>query len=136
MDGSSTARTSLEAKWLQRAQAAFQRMFDGKNQEELVTFTQREDLAVLIARELAAFLLEEHLALEPARQPQAGQTVCCPRCGQPGQSAMKPDEALLQRQVTTRAGDVRLTRERWRCAKCRILFFSGRCAPATGHGGV
>ena len=32
-------------------------MFEGKSEEELVTLTQRENMAVSIAKELAAFLL-------------------------------------------------------------------------------
>ncbi len=61
MDGK---QGTLRDRWVQRAEAAFERMFDGKSQEELVTLTQRERMAMLIAKELAAFVLEEHVALD------------------------------------------------------------------------
>jgi hypothetical protein len=35
----------------------------------------------------------------------------------------KRDEKLPERELTTRAGAVKLHREQWRCKKCRILFF-------------
>src|SRR5215472_14608656 len=111
-------------------------MYAGKHQDKLVTMTEREDMAVLIARELAAFLLEQHLALDPAVRPDEAAPPCCPKCAKPGQRAMQPKEKLPERQVRTRAGDVHLERERWRCAKCRIIFFSARRSPATGDRGV
>lgn len=111
-------------RWMQRADAAYQRMFEGKSQEELVTLTQRENMALLIAKELAAFLLEEHVALDSASQPAEPSTTCCPKCGEPGASAVQGDENLPERRVTTRAGEIGVRRQRWRCAKCRVVFFS------------
>jgi len=134
MDGFPTPTPELRQKWLLRANSAFERMFAGKSQAELVTLTQREDMAVLLAKELAAFLLEEHVARDPAVRPKQDSSPCCPKCGQAGQPAMKPGEALPERQLTTRAGDIRLERERWHCAKCRILFFSVRRSSASGDG--
>jgi hypothetical protein len=132
MDGK---KGTLRERWVQRTEAAYRRMFDGKSQEELVTLTQREDLAVLIGRELAAFLLEEHVALDPAVRPAEASSTHCPKCGQAGKPAAEGKE-LLERTVTTRAGDIELRRERWWCAKCRIVFFSvGRSAGA-GDGGL
>jgi hypothetical protein len=98
-------------------------MFEGKSLEELVTLTQREDMAVSIGRELAVFLLEEHVGKDSAAQPSDASTTCCPKCGQPGTPADQGDDELPERTVTTRAGDIRVRRERWRCAKCRIIFF-------------
>jgi len=108
-------------------------MFEGKSQEELVTLTQRENMAMLIAKELAAFLLEEHVALDSAAQPAEASTTCCPKCGQPGTPAVAGSEALPERTVTTRGGDIRVRRQRWRCGKCRIVFFSARRSPEAGH---
>jgi hypothetical protein len=127
MDGK---KGTLRERWLQRTEAAYRRMFEGKSQEELVTLTQREDLAVLIGRELAAFLLEEQVASDPAVRPAEASSTHCPKCGQAGKPAAEGKE-LLERTVTTRAGDIELRRERWWCAKCRIVFFSvGRSAGA------
>lgn len=138
MDGTPRLRPTpeLREKWRRRSESAFERMYGGKNQEQLVTMTEREDMAMLIAKELAAFLLEEHVALDAAARPDEAAPPCCPKCGQPGQRAMKPREKLPDRQVLTRAGDIRLERERWRCAKCRILFFSARRSAPFGDGGL
>lgn len=128
MDGKSGTH---HERWVQRTEAAYRRMFAGKSQEELVTLTQRENMALLIAKELAAFLLEEHVALDPAAQPAEASTTCCPKCGQPGTPAAEGSKALPERRVTTRAGDIRVRRQRWRCEKCRVVFFSaGRSAEA------
>ena len=129
MDGK---RDSLRGRWAQRTEAAYRRMFEGKSQEELATLTQREDMAVLIGKELAAFLLEEHVALNPAVQPAEDLSTCCPKCGESGRRAADDGKELLERTVTTRAGDIGLRRERWWCAKCRIVFFSVRRSAGVG----
>jgi len=127
-------------RWLARAAAAYDRMFCEKNQEELVTLTEREDMAVSLGKELAAFLLEEHVAADPAKVPAEASTTCCPKCGQPGmrapQKAGKRGARLPERTVRTRAGDIEIPRERWKCKRCRIVFFSARRSPEAGHGRV
>ena len=115
---------TVHDRWVQRTEAAYRRMFEGKSQEELATLTQRENMAVLIGRELSAFLLEEQIALDPAVQPAEASSTCCPKCGQAGMPAVEKGEKLPERTVTTRVGDVHLARQRWCCAKCRIIFFS------------
>jgi len=127
-------------RWLVRAKAAYERMFCDKNQKELVTFTEREEMAVSLGKELAAFLLEEHVAADPAKAPAEASTTCCPKCGQPGtpapQKAGKGEASLLERTVRTRAGDIEIRRERWNCRRCRIVFFSVRRSSEIGHGRV
>lgn len=100
MDGKQKGRRD---RWMQRAEAAYQRMFEGKSQEELVTLTQRETMAMLIGKELAAFLIEEHGAADPAAK-SAEASSTCPKCGQPGTRAAQEGEDLSERTVTTRAG--------------------------------
>ena len=129
MDGKSG---TLRERWVRRTEAAYRRMFEGKSHEELVTLTQREDMAMLIAKELAAFLLEEHVTMDSAARPAEASTTCCPKCGQPGTTAVEGREALPERRVTTRAGEIRVRRQRWRCGKCRIVFFSARRSPQSG----
>jgi hypothetical protein len=119
MDNAGRARRE---RWLQQSEAAYRRMFEGKSEEELVTLTQRENMAVLIGKELAAFLLEEHVAMDRAAQPVEASTTCCPKCGQPGTPAVQ-EEGLSERTVTTRVGGIRVRRQRWKCEKCRIVFF-------------
>ena len=127
-------------RWLARATAAYDRMFCDKNQEELVTLTEREDVAVSLGKELAAFLLEEHVAADPAKAPAEASTTCCPKCGQSGTPAPpkagKGKASLPERTVRTRAGDIDIQRERWKCGRCRIVFFSARRSPEVRHGRV
>jgi hypothetical protein len=130
MDGTSKTRRE---RWMQRAEAAYRRMFEGKSEEELVTLTQREDMAVLIGKELAAFLLEEHVAMDPAAQPVEASTACCPKCGQPGSPAVQEEE-LHTRAVSTRVGRIGVRRQRWECRKCRIVFFSAGREAGPGDG--
>lgn len=119
-------------RWRKRSEAAFERLA-GK---ELTTFTEREDEAMLIARELAAFMLEEHLADDPQVRPVDEQSACCPKCQKPGQRVTKRSEKLPARPLTTRAGEVTLRREKWRCPACRVVFFSVRPQAEAGHGRV
>jgi hypothetical protein len=131
MDGKTK---KLRERWQQRSQAAFERMFGGKSEEELVTLSEREDMAVAIGRELAAFLLEEHVAQDVEARPADPATACCPKCGQPGTRAPEKQVELPDRKVVTRAGEISVRRERWRCRKCRVIFFSARHEAPSGHG--
>jgi hypothetical protein len=131
MDGK---RGTIHDRWLERTEAAYRRMFGGKSQKELITLTQREDVAATIGKELAGFLLEEQVALDPAVQPAEASSTCCPKCGEPGMPAVHEDKELLERTVTTRVGDIHLWRQRWACAKCRIIFFSVRRSAGSGDG--
>lgn len=120
MDGKTK---KLREKWKQRSEAAFERMFGGKSAEELVTLTEREDVAVAIGRELAAFLLEHQVGLDAAARPSEPASACCPKCGLPGMPAIQ-DEELPERRVVTRTGEIGIQRQRWECKKCRVIFFS------------
>jgi hypothetical protein len=134
MDGDT--RRNLEQRrerWRKRSEAAFERMFSSG---ELTTFTEREDMACLIAKELAAFLLEEHVAGDSQVRPAEEQPVCCPKCQKPGQRVSERNKKLPERPLTTRAGEVVLRREKWRCQACRVLFFSARPQAPAGHGRV
>ena len=153
MDGK---KGTLRQRWAQRSEDAYRRMFEGKSQEELVTLSQRETMAMLIAKELAAFMLEEHVALDAAAKPTSPESACCPKCSQAGMPAgqkeddQKEDDReeddreeddreeddLPERKVVTRAGEIGVRRQKWRCAKCRILFFSARHSSAIGDGGL
>jgi len=131
MDGK---KGTVHDRWVKRTEAAYRRMFEGKSEEELATLTQRENMAVLIGKELAAFLLEEHVALDPAAQPAEASSTCCPKCGEAGTPAVQEDEELPERTVTTRVGDICVRRQRWECAKCRIIFFSAGRSAGPGDG--
>ena len=129
-------REALRERWLLRAGKAFERMFGEANQDQLVTFTEREDLACLLGKELSAFLLEEHAAADRQVRLSEKRPPCCPKCQQPAQRVTKANEKLLERDLTTRAGEVTLRREQWRCPKCRIVFFSVRPQAEVGDGAL
>ena len=133
MDGK---KGTVHDRWVKRTEAAYRRMFEGKSEEELATLTQRENMAVLIGKELAAFLLEEHVALDPAAQPAEASSTCCPKCGEAGTPAVEEGKKLPERTVTTLVGDIDVRRQRWACAKCRIVFFSAGRPAGSGDGGL
>lgn len=127
-------REALRERWLLRAGQAFERMFGERHQDQLVTFTEREDMACDLGKELAAFLLEEHAAIDVQVRPSEKRPPCCPKCQQPGKRVKKQNEELLERELTTRAGEIKLRREEWQCKKCRILFFSAGPQVEVGDG--
>jgi hypothetical protein len=129
-------REALRERWLLRAGQAFERMFGETNQDQLITFTEREDLACLLGKELAAFLLEEHAGSDSQVRPSEKRPPSCPKCQQPGVRVTKANGPLPERELTTRAGEIKLQREQWRCPKCRIVFFSVRPQAEVGDGAL
>jgi hypothetical protein len=129
-------REALRERWLLRAGQAFERMFAEARQEQLITFTEREDLACELGKELAAFLLEEHAGADHQVRPSERQPPGCPKCQQPAERVTSPDASLPDRDLTTRAGHIRLRREQWQCKKCRVLFFSVGPKTEIGDGGL
>lgn len=113
----------LRRRWLSHAAAAFDLMFHPEHQPDLVSLDQREERCGEVVDDLKAFLLQQHLNLDPDAQPLPDAPVNCPRCGKPARRIELPDKPLLQRTVTTRCGDVTLKRAKWRCAACRAAFF-------------
>jgi hypothetical protein len=129
-------REALRERWLLRAGQAFERMFAEANQDGLVTFTEREDMACLLGEELAAFLLEEHAAADSQVRPLEKGPPSCPKCQAPAARVRQPNEKLSERGLTTRAGEIKLRREQWRCGKCRVVFFSARPSAEVGDGAL
>jgi hypothetical protein len=127
-------REQLRQQWLNAANDVFEHLFANAEQNQLVTFTQREARACLLGKELAAWLLERHVTNDAQVQPADEQSPGCPKCGQPARRVPPPRGRLPRRQLTTLAGTVEWQREQWRCPTCRIAFFpSGPASPA-GHG--
>jgi hypothetical protein len=130
-------REALRERWLKQAGAAFERMFGKENQDRLVTLTQREDMACALGEELRVFLLKEHIAADPQTRPSEKRAPCCPKCQRPAERVTdREEEELPERELSTRAGDITLRRQQWRCKKCRVLFFSARPQAGVGDGGV
>lgn len=118
-------------EFLAEAMRAYDEMFDPKKQDQLVTLSQREQQAVLLGKLLSAHALKQHVAADASGAPsKSGAAACCPKCKQPG-VAVK-NTAPPPRQVTTLAGELEMTREQYRCDKCRIVFFP--LGPQTGAG--
>ncbi len=123
-------RLKLRRKFLDLAGGAFDAVFDDDQQEQLITLTQREDRVLEKGAELQSWLLARHLARDPWGQPKPSEIVPCPKCGRAG----VPDERdtdPVPRRITTRAGPHELRRRKYRCQKCRRVFFPpGREPPA------
>jgi hypothetical protein len=128
-------RDRLKRQWLQQAEAAFGLMFDADQQDRLVTFDQRERRACSLTDELAAWLLEQHIAEDPAVRHSGIEAPACPRCARPARREAPPEDPLPGRSLTCAAGEVTLRRERWYCPTCRAAFFpSGPEARAGDRG--
>src|ERR1700689_5589831 len=107
MDGNKSSnsdeRARLRRQFMQQASAAFERMFGDSETEQLVTFTQREDRACALGKELSGWLLEQHAAVDASVRPAEHAVPRCPKCDRPGQRVTPADVALPQRQLTTAA---------------------------------
>jgi hypothetical protein len=118
----------LRREWMEESERTFEKMFAADQQENLITFTQREDMAMELTRHLAQWLLEEHIGADPAAEPSQlsapGQsTPCCPKCAKQGEAVTQEADPLPQRTVQSRAGDVGLERQQYKCTTCRVVFF-------------
>ena len=138
-------REQLHQEWMERSEQAFDRMFAEPQQADLITFTQREDRAMLLSADLAKWLVEEHLASDSAAQPSTVPSaepcgtrpaVCCSKCGKAGDLVTAEADPLPGRTVLSRAGEVQLEREQYRCTTCRVVFFPLGPEIGTRHGGV
>ena len=129
-------RERLKRLWLQQAEAAFELMFDADQQDRLVTFDQRERRACSLTGELAAWLLEQHIAEDPAVRLTGTEAPACPRCSRPARRETPPEDPLPTRSLTSAAGEVTLRRERWYCPTCRAAFFPSGPQARPGHRGL
>jgi hypothetical protein len=139
MNDSSPPNDSQEAlrqRWLAHAAAAFDLMFDPRCQDQLVTFDQREQRAVELSRDLTAWLLQQHLETDSAIRPEESSPILCPQCGRPGRRVTGPGEPLPKRRLTSLAGEVTLSREKWRCTTCRVVFFPLGSEVEAGYRGL
>jgi hypothetical protein len=114
--------------------APIDRKFADHQQGRLVTFDQREERAIDLGQDLAAWLLEQHTAADPDARP--AQPAACPKCGQPGERVEPPGAPLEERPLTTDTGEVGFGRERWRCTTCRVVFFPPGPQAGAGRRGL
>jgi hypothetical protein len=116
------SREQLRQQFLQQAAQAFDLMF--ADDEDLVTFDQRERRADDLGQTLALQLLQGHAAIDPAADPPPGLAVPCPHCQRPAQRQDDPDQPLPDRSLAIASGQqVVLRRARFRCPTCRVVFF-------------
>lgn len=135
MSSRTTARDRLRRQWLQQAAAVFELLFDADQQDQLVTFDQREARAGSLTKELTTWLLEQHVAQDPAAR-LTDALPPCPHCGQPARRRTPPGQPLPARQLTTTAGEITLKREQWYCSPCRAAFFPSGSQAAAGDRGL
>ena len=116
------SRDQLRQRFLQQAAQAFDLMF--AQDDDLVSFDQREHRADDLGKTLALQLLQDHANADPAADPPAEQPVPCPRCQRPAQRQDAPEQPLPDRPLVVASGqEVVLRRARFRCATCRAVFF-------------
>jgi len=113
-------REDLRRQWHEHADALFDRLFPAGN-APTPAFDQLEQRAGNLANDLASWLLERRLRAAPEARP--AQPPACPRCGRPARPTDVPDDPLPKRVLHSRAGDIELARQRWRCTTCRVVFF-------------
>ena len=121
----SPSRAQMRERWLERAAAAFDQMFDDARQDQLVTFDQREACACSFGEELAAWLLEQHVAADPCVRPPADQAPVCPKCGRPGQRVTPAEHTLPLAATNDLDRGRHLAREQWRCRAGRGVHEAG-----------
>ena len=119
---SPATREQLRQEFRRRADEAFESVFGPDEQEQLITFVQREARVVERGQELEAWLLQKHLACDPLADPSEADQVRCPRCAELGLRDSEEDEPVPRRLVS-RAGKPELLRWKYKCPSCRTVFF-------------
>src|SRR5262249_25003034 len=117
------SREQLRQRFLAHAAAAFDLLFHPDHQSDLVSFSQREQRAAEVSRDLATWLLQQQLAHDPWACPSDATTIPCPRCTRPACPRAVKDKPRLKRTLSTRVGVVRFQRQKWYCKICRLSFF-------------
>ena len=116
-------REDLRRRFLAEAATAFDLMFSGAPDDDLITFAQREQRAHDLGQQLAVALLQQHANADPCADPAADRPPPCPHCRRPGRRVTGAGAPLPARRLTVTDGDVVLRRARYRCTACRAVFF-------------
>ena len=123
MNDTPSARDRLRREFLQQASIAFDLMFPDTPEDQQLPFDPREQRAVGLGQDLAAWLLRRHAAAHPLADPPGDSCPQCPHCRQPGRRLPAAGASLPRRRLTTAAGEITLARARFRCLACRRVFF-------------
>jgi hypothetical protein len=113
-------REELRRQWREHADAVFDRLFP-EGSAPTPTFDHLEQRAQNLADDLACWLLERRAGCAPEARP--ADAALCPRCSRAGRPDPAPDDPMPRRVLRSRAGDIELARQRWRCTTCRVVFF-------------
>ena len=116
-------RDQLRHRFLAHAAAAFDLLFHPDQPSDRLSFTQREQRAAELSRDLATWLLQQQLEHDPLAGPSEATAIPCPRCARPACPRAAKDKPRLKRTLTTRVGAVSFQRQKWYCKICRISFF-------------
>ena len=114
------AREELRRQWREHADALFDRLFP-EGPAPTPSFDHLEQRALNLAGDLAGWLLERRAGCAPEARP--ADPARCPRCGREGRPDPDPADPMPRRVLRSRAGDIELARQRWRCTTCRVVFF-------------
>ena len=104
-------REQLRQSFLTHAAAAFDLMFLPEAPSDLLSFSQREQRAAELSRDLAAWLLQQQLENDPLACPSEATAIPCPRCARPACPQAVQDKPRLKRTLTTRVGAVSFQRQ-------------------------
>lgn len=115
-------REALLEEFLTKARQDFERMFGEEQQSKLVTFDQREDRAVDIAREMGRWMLEQHFEKDEKAGDSVPTEAPCPLCGARCKPLPHTGDGPPTRSVQTRTGEVEMGRWEHLCAACRRRF--------------
>lgn len=106
-------------KWLDEAEAAFQRRFGELDREgHRGLFDKLEQASVAAGMAFALQAFEAKLGELVQKEPPGPQP--CPHCRKPCEERSEETE---EREVLTRAGPVRFERRGFYCTSCRKVFF-------------
>src|SRR5207244_6750832 len=94
-------REQLRHRFLAHAAAAFDLLFLAEDPNHLLSFTQREQRAAELNRDLAAWLLQQQLENDPLACPSDATVIPCPRCARPACPQAVKDKPRLKRTLTT-----------------------------------
>lgn len=128
MGARSKAVDPRREEFLKKAIEAYDQMFGVEHQEQLITFTQREERAVELSRKLGLDLLEKHICADvDVASATKAPAVRCPKCHQVAEAPVSEEEVRNgsppERELETLTGKLRFSRTQHRCPKCRVVFF-------------
>lgn len=110
------SRAQIKAELLKRFEQEVDELLDWQERSQAPNLSQFEEEILTARKEISIALLEEMLQGEEQREPVAAPR--CENCGQPMEGKGKQPQV-----VETRVGTLRLKREYYYCAHCKVGVF-------------